>query len=780
MNSISVPLSNLSRKIIFYSVLLVLSASLAHAAIIPSANTNGSSVNKPLGTSKSFIRTQSLYLGSEVGQGYVYKIKYFVNAVSSPGNVSVTVKMKMTNATTVASSSLSTATSSTSTVFTGTIASSAFVVNNWVEILLSTPFNTNNVSNPNLLVLIETNNGNVNGNESSTGKGFRWSSHVNGNMSQTWESNTISAPLGTAVGTLIAHRPNITTEFSCNLISNAGTSTISSSQVCNTGVTVNLGLTGTFDSGDRIVYQWKKLVNGITSIIANSATPNITYTPNSIGFERVYCQVTCSNSSNSKSTAHLPLTIGVEAPSVIFGDETPCRGTDQLYSVSTPSGTSPSYEWTLPLGNGWSGSSTDDNILVTVGTAPGPIAVRAQIGSCFSSITSLAVTPKTVPNQPSGILVSVSLLSGGTANLSVVSVPGLVYTWVLPSDWTITNGWGTSAIEVLVGAASGNVSVFAENDCGLSIPQTVSLQVVSSSLAAVDMRSSDCGRLNYSFANEGILNSYVMLQTAIKATRYEIEFYKDVNLTSSIFYYQKFQSILTVVFRTSDLSFLNWGETYYVRARAVQGTAVGPWGNVCQIGFVANPALGVSSSSIDISDCKKGVMNPATLLTATEVSGANAYKFSFYTNSTMSDLPYATIVSNARNLRVSKVVPSLIPCTQYWIGVQAIIVAYTGNMNGSCLMKMKCVVPREAEIENSQIQIYPNPFSNNAQVNVTSSLNEQTKLEIRDALGRLIEVETIQTNTPTIIGNNIPVGVYIANAVLSSGESVFIKFIKSN
>jgi hypothetical protein len=47
------------------------------------------------------------------------------------------------------------------------------------------------------------------------------------------------------------------------------------------------------------------------------------------------------------------------------------------------------------------------------------------------------------------------------------------YTWTLPSDWTGTSN--SNSINALAGSTSGNISVTANNTCGSSIPQTLTV-----------------------------------------------------------------------------------------------------------------------------------------------------------------------------------------------------------------------------------------------------------------------------------------------------------------
>ncbi|MEI6750641.1 MAG: trypsin-like serine protease, partial [Bacteroidota bacterium] len=70
------------------------------------------------------------------------------------------------------------------------------------------------------------------------------------------------------------------------------------------------------------------------------------------------------------------------------------------------------------------------------------------------------------PTQPSVIFGSSSPCQGTSQTYSVTNISGVIYTWTVPSGWTINSGQGTSSITVTVGSNSGNVGVTPSNSCG--------------------------------------------------------------------------------------------------------------------------------------------------------------------------------------------------------------------------------------------------------------------------------------------------------------------------
>ena len=82
----------------------------------------------------------------------------------------------------------------------------------------------------------------------------------------------------------------------------------------------------------------------------------------------------------------------------------------------------------------------------------------------------------TSPIQPSVISGSNSLCAGATQTYSVTNDPTATsYTWTLPGGWSGTST--TNSIVATAGAGSGNITVTANNACGSSTEQTLSITV---------------------------------------------------------------------------------------------------------------------------------------------------------------------------------------------------------------------------------------------------------------------------------------------------------------
>jgi|GEM_PF-695611 len=171
---------------------------------IPAANTNTGGARFPLGTWFGFERSAMIYTPAQVGgAGFITKVAFYVNAVSSPGqapNVRVYLKTR-TNLFTAATTYATETTGATLVYGPTTILPASLVANQWITLDLLAPYYY--AGTENLEVIVETNQG-TGGNETSSGKSFRYSTAAS--SMQTWTADN-NAPTGT--GTVGGNRPNI-------------------------------------------------------------------------------------------------------------------------------------------------------------------------------------------------------------------------------------------------------------------------------------------------------------------------------------------------------------------------------------------------------------------------------------------------------------------------------------------------------------------------------------------------------------------------------------------
>ncbi|MFN5712195.1 MAG: beta strand repeat-containing protein, partial [Bacteroidota bacterium] len=217
-------------------------------------------------------------------------------------------------------------------------------------------------------------------------------------------------------------------------------------------------------------YQWT-LPSGWSG---NSTTNSITTV---VGANGGNISVSGVNSCGTGGAQSINVSVNT-APAVpisISGNLNVCAATQQTYSVAPVSGAS-SYTWTLPLG--WTGSSTSNTIDVNTGTTSGNITVTANNSCGNSAPQSIAVNVGSVPPISSPIAGASSVCAGTSQTYSINPVAGATsYNWTLPGGWTGSST--TNSITTTAGSSGGNISVTASFACGVSLPQTLAVSVLS-------------------------------------------------------------------------------------------------------------------------------------------------------------------------------------------------------------------------------------------------------------------------------------------------------------
>jgi len=175
-------------------------------------------------------------------------------------------------------------------------------------------------------------------------------------------------------------------------------------------------------------------------------------------------------------------------------NQTMCRtlGTTTL-SIDTQVAESASFQWQFlqngvwtniqpgqPTGATYSGENTS-TLIVSGISALGSFYYRCIVSNCDGASIEYSrnAIVRTVVNlgQPATITGNVSPCEGLILSYFVPSIENATFLWEVPNDWVITSETTGNGITVLVGQQSGEISVRASNDCGLSPPRTLAVNV---------------------------------------------------------------------------------------------------------------------------------------------------------------------------------------------------------------------------------------------------------------------------------------------------------------
>ncbi len=215
-------------------------------------------------------------------------------------------------------------------------------------------------------------------------------------------------------------------------------------------------------------YLWTVTGGTITS---GTGTHQVAITWNNTGTQTVTVIYSSIWGCDAASPASLDVVVGNLAAPTIIGDNMNCiNATNAVYT--TEQGYT-NYLWTITSGGQIvNGQGTYQIEVNWVGSGMQTITVNyAEENGCHpASPTSMNVNIMPAPAAP-GAITGTPELCAGSQNItySVAPVPNATnYTWNLPYGATIVDGEYTNIIKVdfALDAVSGNISVYASNNCG--------------------------------------------------------------------------------------------------------------------------------------------------------------------------------------------------------------------------------------------------------------------------------------------------------------------------
>lgn len=160
-------------------------------------------------------------------------------------------------------------------------------------------------------------------------------------------------------------------------------------------------------------------------------------------------------------------------PDVISGPLQVCAEQTATYQIESVENAT-TYTWALPTG--WSGTSLSESISVTANDLNGTIKVMATNGCGSSAQRILDVTSvASVPDAPDPISGMTEICRGTEQIYHVNSINDATYIWTLPSYWKGSSS--SESITVVPDNSSGTISITAQNACGNSAEQALTITV---------------------------------------------------------------------------------------------------------------------------------------------------------------------------------------------------------------------------------------------------------------------------------------------------------------
>jgi hypothetical protein len=208
------------------------------------------------------------------------------------------------------------------------------------------------------------------------------------------------------------------------------------------------------------------------------------------------------------------------------------------------------------------------------------------------------------------------------------------------------------------------------------------------------------------------------------------------------------------------LSRFNYGSTYLVEVAVKTTAGYSAYGSACTVITPAAPTL---------VNCGTIVPTASSLVYTSSLNSVSQYRFQV---TKVSDQSAVTFDTNKFWFSFRVNVPGYTPETAYSVRVAVMTSGTWSPFGDACEIVSPAAAARSEEVSAIDMQVlaYPNPFSSEFKLNVTTSTEGAVALKVYDMLGKLIETRSINTidYISEDLGSAYPAGVY--NVIVTQGE----------
>jgi len=128
---------------------------------------------------------------------------------------------------------------------------------------------------------------------------------------------------------------------------------------------------------------------------------------------------------------------------------------------------------------------------------------------------------------------------------------------------------------------------------------------------------------------------------------------------------------------------------------------------------------------------------------------------------------------------------------QYSIRVRASISGVFGNFGNACTIGFASgtredvaenVTDEETTFDENifNLNVYPNPFSQQANLFIQATINDKAQVQIFDMMGNLVWDRQVNTNENIALGNEFANGNYFINVFNQNGQHTSFRIVKAN
>lgn len=210
------------------------------------------------------------------------------------------------------------------------------------------------------------------------------------------------------------------------------------------------------------------------------------------------------------------------------------------------------------------------------------------------------------------------------------------------------------------------------------------------------------------------------------------------------------------------LNRFNYGSTYMVEVAVKTTAGYSAYGSACTVITPAAPTL---------INCGTIVPTAGSLVYTSSLNSVSQYRFQV---TKVADLSTVTFDTNKFWFSFRVNVPGYTADTGYSVRVAVMTSGNWSPYGDACEIVSPAAAARTEEVPAFDMQVlaYPNPFTSEFKLNVTTSTEGVVELKVYDMLGKLVEARSINTidYSSEDFGSAYPAGVY--NVIVSQGENV--------
>lgn len=314
--------------------------------------------------------------------------------------------------------------------------------------------------------------------------------------------------------------------------------------------------------------------------------------------------------------------------------------------------------------------------------------------------------------------------------------------------------YGTSYSIQVAAIVNGEVQGYNGNTCTLTTTNVATTKVVNS----------QCGSTLL------FMNSTINANAVNSAIAYRFRVARADAPTT--YYYTGERNVpnFNLTMLTVPVGFLTYATEYKVdvqiKIKLANVIAWSQFGQVCSI-FTPEPP----TSSVIASQCELVASSYTQVINATPFAGATLYRFLLTHYDEFGELDYEQYQDSPTPSFTLSMFTGLLPDTTYNVAVSMLLYGTYVPYDKECSITTP-MAARIIETTAFKATVYPNPYSNNFRIDVTTADTALIEIKVYDMVGRLVEQKTVKVSDleKAPIGERYPSGVY--NVVVSQGENI--------